>query len=588
MNLHSISQCLCIIGIEEVSINTHNMRVRSLIHFDNLYEFGKRKAKCLKELRHRTAMRIGVAQINTSVGDLEGNTQKIIASMQDLEEKADLIIFPELTIAGYPPQDLLLEEVFIQKNREMLLKIAEISSVPCIVGFVDFCGGKGKLYNAAALLHKKKIMGVQYKMLLPNYDVFDERRYFTPGKTQEIFEICGKKVGIEICEDLWDVLYDVSPTANLKKMGAEIIVNISASPYTVDKMEERLALAKAHTAGTDITFVCCNAVGGQDELIFDGQSYIIKGDNLIKVGKAFQEDIFVMDTEKEYPGINLEISETEHLFKALVLGLRDYCRKTGFEKVVLGLSGGIDSSLVACIAVEALGGENVTGIFMPSPYTSRESREDAHALAASLGMNIVTLPIHHVFGSYRDVLDLLFTGLPEDTTEENIQARIRGNLLMAFSNKFRHLVLATGNKTEFALGYCTLYGDMAGGLAVIGDVSKTQVYELARYYNKVKAREVIPERVLTKLPSAELKEGQVDPFDYTVVSTLVDLIIEGKKSRRELLTLGYDRELVDDILKRVYRSEYKRRQAAPVIKVTRKAFGTGRRYPIANQFTTLD
>lgn len=531
-------------------------------------------------------MRIGVAQINTSVGDLEGNTQKIIASMQNLEEKADLIIFPELTITGYPPQDLLLEEVFIQKNREMLLKIAEISSVPCIVGFVDFCGGK--LYNAAALLHKKKTVGMQYKMLLPNYDVFDERRYFTSGKNQIIFEICGKKVGIEICEDLWDVIYDVSPTANLKKMGAEIIVNISASPYTVSKMEERLALVKAHTTGTDITFVCCNAVGGQDELIFDGQSYIMRGDILIKVGKAFQEDIFVMDTEKEYPGIDLEISETEHLFKALVLGLRDYCRKTGFEKVVLGLSGGIDSSLVACIAVEALGEENVTGIFMPSPYTSRESREDAHTLAASLGMNIVTLPIHDVFVSYRNVLDPLFAGLTEDTTEENIQARIRGNFLMAFSNKFRHLVLATGNKTEVALGYCTLYGDMAGGLAVIGDVSKTQVYELARYYNNVKTRKTIPERVLTRLPSAELKEGQVDPFDYAVVSPLVDLIIEGKKSRRELLTLGYDRELVDDILKRVYRSEYKRRQAAPVIKVTRKAFGTGRRYPIANQFTTLD
>lgn len=524
-------------------------------------------------------MRIAVAQINSSVGDLEGNAHRIITSVKAFEGKADIVVFPELTITGYPPLDLLFEEEFLEKTKEMLSKIGTTCRIPCIVGFVDVVDGI--LYNAAALL-KKEMRGVQHKMLLPNYDVFDERRYFTPGTCQTLFDICGKKVGIEICEDLWDHAYDVNPTANLQKMGADIIVNISASPYCVGKVQERLELARTHNKDTT-TFVYCNLVGGQDELVFDGNSFIMKGATLIKMGKAFEEDFFIVDLEKEHKKVTFTISRTEELFKALVLGLRDYCKKTHFEQVVLGLSGGIDSSLVACIAVEAVGNKNVVGVFMPSEYTSQESTEDAVTLAENLGITLNTFPIHSIVGSYTKMLDPLFAELPEDTTEENIQARIRGNLLMAFSNKFRHLVLATGNKTELALGYCTLYGDMSGGLSVIGDVSKTQVYELAKYYNRMKG-DIIPERVLKRAPSAELKEEQVDPFDYAVVSPLVDSIVEERTSRKELLNLGYDPVLVDDILKRIYRNEYKRRQAAPVIRVTKKAFGIGRRYPIANQF----
>ncbi|MBU7026417.1 MAG: NAD+ synthase [Theionarchaea archaeon] len=527
-------------------------------------------------------MHIAVAQMNVSVGDLEGNAQRIITSVRTFEKKADIVVFPELTTTGYPPLDLLFEREFLEKNKEMLLEIAKNCAIPCIVGFVDVVNGK--LCNAAALLCKG-ILGVQYKMLLPNYDVFDERRYFTPGKSQSLFEVCGKKVGIEICEDLWDHNYDVKPTATLQKMGADIIVNISASPYCVDKIQERLELAKTHIKGTNCAFVYCNLVGGQDELVFDGSSFVMKGDTLIKVGKSFEEDFFIVDLEKEYAKVNLHMSKTEELFKALVLGLKDYCRKTHFEKVVLGLSGGIDSSLVACIAVEAVGKENVVGVFMPSLYTSQESTEDAAALSENLGIALHTLPIDDIFDSYNQTLTPAFAGFERDTTEENIQARIRGNLLMAFSNKFGYLVLATGNKTEVALGYCTLYGDMSGGLSVIGDVSKMQVYELARYYNGIRGKEVIPERVFERPPSAELKETQVDPFNYAVVSPLVDLIIEERTSKEDLLNMGYDLHLIDDIFKRIHKNEYKRKQAAPAIKVTKKAFGIGRRYPIANQFT---
>jgi NAD+ synthase (glutamine-hydrolysing) len=523
-------------------------------------------------------MRIAVAQINTSVGDLEGNTQKIIAAIKTVEKKADLLVFPELSITGYPPQDLLLEKNFVEKNKEMLSKIARICTVPSIVGFVDTHGKN--IYNAAALLQNKEAK-VQHKMLLPNYDVFDEKRYFTPGTSQSLFQLHGKKIGIEICEDLWEQDYDVKPTSTLQKLGADILINISASPYCMGKLKERLSLAQEYNIPL---FVYCNLVGGQDELVFDGQSLVLKEGTVIRIGKAFEEDLFIIDTEVMYPQINLKISEPEHLFKALILGLRDYCRKTQFEKVVIGMSGGIDSSLVCCLACESLGKENVVGIFMPSQYTSQESREDVNTLAEALGISFLTVPIHDIVDSYKKMLDPLFHKLPEDTTEENIQARIRGNLLMAFSNKFGHLVLAPGNKTELALGYCTLYGDMSGGLSVIGDISKMQVYELARYFNKVKGEEIIPERVFQKRPSAELKEGQVDPFDYAVVSPVVDLIIEEQTSRKELLARGYSPEVVDDSMRRIRRNEYKRRQAAPVIRVTKKAFGIGRRYPIASSW----
>ena len=536
-------------------------------------------AKCLSSSHQKKGMRIAVAQINVTVGDLEGNAQRIIKFIKKAENEADLVVFPELAVTGYPPQDLLFEKQFIRENKEMLSKIAESSEIPCIVGFVD--SHNGKLYNAAALINNRRIQGVQHKILLPNYDVFDERRYFTPGKSQSLFEICGKKVGIEICEDLWEHQYDAKPTSNLHTMGAEIIINISASPYAAGKTQERYKIAQPHS---DRLFVYCNLVGGQDELVFDGQSFVLQRKKLIQMGKAFKEDFFIIDTEKKYPEVTITASRTEELFDALVLGLRDYCRKTHFDRVVIALSGGIDSSLVACLAVEALGKENVVGIFMPSQYTSRKSREGVDRLVDALGVSLVNLSIDRVFGAYKTALRDLFKGLEEDTTEENIQARIRGNLLMAFSNKFGHLVLASGNKTELALGYCTLYGDMSGGLSVIGDVNKVQVYQLARYYNELKGKTIIPEIVLERAPSAELKEGQVDPFDYAVVAPLVDLIVEERKSRKEFISTGYDPHLIDDILGRIQKNEYKRRQAAPVIKVTKKAFGIGRRYPIANQF----
>ncbi len=523
-------------------------------------------------------MRIAVAQLNTSVGDLEGNTQKVCAVITKAEQKADLIVFPELTITGYPPRDLLLEKEFIDKNREMLSKIVKTCGIPCIVGFIDF--HNDNIYNAAALIINKEIVGVQHKILLPNYDVFDEKRYFAPGDTQNLFIIHKKKVGIEICEDLWEHHYDIKPTSTLQRMGADIIVNISASPFCVGKIKERLTITQSHR--TDL-FVYCNLVGGQDELVFDGQSFVLQKGKLIALGKAFKEDFFIIDTEKVYPEVNPVFSETKNVFNALVLGIKDYCRKTHFEKAVLGMSGGIDSSLVACLAVEALGNTHVTGMFMPSRYTSAESTKGAETVARNLGISLVTVPLDDIVGVYTKGLQKLFTGLPEDITEENIQARIRGNLLMAFSNKFGHLVLVPGNKTELALGYCTLYGDMCGGLSVIGDVSKVQVYELARYYNTLRG-EIIPESVLTRDPSAELKDGQVDPFDYAVVSPLVDLIIEERKSKKELVTMGYNSGVVDDVYQRVIKSEYKRWQVAPVIKVTKKAFGIGRRYPIVNQF----
>lgn len=522
-------------------------------------------------------MHIAVAQINTSVGDVKGNTEKIISCIKRASQKTDLIVFPELAISGYPPQDLLFEPDFIHENQNMLTKIAEICNIPCIMGTIT--KKNNALYNSAAVIHKNQLK-FQHKILLPNYDVFDEKRYFTPGDTQSLYHIHGKKIGIEICEDLWEQLYSENPTSTLQDMGADIIINISASPFSIDKIKERVHLAQKYDVNT---FINCNLVGGQDELVFDGQSFVLQNQKLVKIGKAFQEDFFVVDTERNYSSKPLNIDRIDHLFSALVVGLKDYCKKTHFKKVVLGISGGIDSSVTACIAVEALGKKNVTGLFMPSQFTSRESTTCAQKLASNLGITLLVLPIDTIFETYKKTLREVFTDLLEDTTEENIQARIRGNLLMAYSNKFGNLVLAPGNKTELALGYCTLYGDMSGGLSVIGDVSKMQVYELAQYYNE-KTKSVIPETVLTRYPTAELKEEQIDPFDYGIVSPLVDLIVEEHTSREKLINLGYDQELVDDILNRLYKNEYKRRQAAPVIKVTRKSFGIGRRYPIANEF----
>jgi NAD+ synthase (glutamine-hydrolysing) len=523
-------------------------------------------------------MQIAVAQVNAVVGDLQGNTDTILHLLKTYQD-ADLVVFPELAITGYPPQDLLFNTQFIKENQEMLSLIVEHCPTSAIVGFVD--SREHRLYNTAALITENEIRGIQDKSLLPNYDVFDERRYFTPGDTQQLFTLHGEEIGIEICEDLWEQNYEKKPTSTLIDMGADIIINISASPFCLGKPKERLHLARSYNAPW---FIYCNLIGGQDQLIFDGNSFALKDGDLVWMGKSFQEDSHTIDTKSSYSPLIHTFSEEQSLFAALTLGLKDYCRKTGFNDVIFGLSGGIDSSLVACIAVEAVGAQHVTALFMPSLYTSSESTEDAYELAHNLGISLLNLPIDDIFSTYKDVLLPLFSDLPEDVTEENIQARIRGNLLMAYSNKFGHLVLPTGNKTELALGYCTLYGDMSGGLAIVGDVSKIQVYELVRYYNRWKGKAIIPERILTKLPSAELKKDQVDPFDYAIVSPLVDLIIEERASPSELIHRGYSSELVSDIHKRIQTNEYKRRQAPPVLKVTKKAFGGGRRFPIANGY----
>jgi NAD+ synthase (glutamine-hydrolysing) len=539
-------------------------------------------------------MKVALAQINTTVGDLEGNTKKIIKYIKNAEmKKADIVAFPELTITGYPPQDLLYECEFVEKNREMLNNIAkEVKNIIAVIGFVDSCSRSDKtiLYNAAAVIDNGKIFAIVHKSLLPTYDVFDEDRYFSPAKEIKPVELTikGKRIslGIEICEDMWDARYEIKPTRILAKKGAEIILNLSASPFHIGKKFERLRLLRRHAKANRIPILYVNLIGGQDELVFDGQSLAVdKNGMLIAIGKQFEEDLVIVDFDSVKKVEMPRYCREEEMFNALVLGIRDYFTKTGFSKAVIGLSGGIDSALTAVIATEALGKENVLGVSMPSVYSSEPSRRDAEQLAKNLGIQFKIISIQPLFEAYKKILSKDFVGLPEDVTEENIQARIRGNILMALSNKFGYLVLATGNKTELALGYCTLYGDMCGGLGVLSDVSKLDVYKLAKYVNK-RYGNVIPKTTIERTPSAELKANQVDPFDYSVVSPLVDEIIEHGKGKAELIKLGYKPELVDNIMQRIRKAEYKRRQAAPGIKITKKAFGIGRKMPIVNKYVS--
>ncbi len=503
-----------------------------------------------------------------------------------------MVVFPELALTGYPPQDLVLEKRFVSDNKLMLEEIAEASKdIYTIVGFVD--DNSGLIYNAAALLKDGKILGATYKTLLPTYDVFDEQRYFQPADEVAPLKVKLKgklmSAGIEICEDLWDEKYDIKVTRELVEKNADFIINLSASPFYIGKRFEREELLKTHAKGNHVPIFYVNMVGGQDELVFDGLSMAIDSEGkLIAMGKHLEEDLVIVDINMEN-GIGKEVKplpydKEREIFKALVLGAKDYCRKTGFTKSVIGLSGGIDSSLTAAIATEALGKENTLGVSMPSQFSSQHSMEDSKLLAENLGINHFIISIQNTFESFKDTLAEAFKGIDEDVTEENLQARIRGIVLMAISNKLGHIVFTTGNKTELALGYCTLYGDMAGGLGIISDLSKTQVYKLAEYVNKSKGRETIPKRVFEKKPSAELKEGQYDPFDYDIVSPIVDEIVEKKKGRDDLVALGYERELVSEILEQIRNAEYKRKQAPPGIKITRKALGIGRKMPIANKY----
>ena len=576
------------------------------------------------------SLRVLIAQINATVGDFEGNYQRIVSALEEAKDiKADLIVLPELAITGYPPEDLLLKPRFIEKNLEYLDKLVEVTSgVAVIAGFVD---AKDDLYNAAAVINNKRLVGVYHKIFLPNYGVFDENRYFHPGNECPVFVISGVNIGVNICEDIW---YEAGPTTIQALSGAEVIINISASPYHYGRSDTRQKMLSTRAMDNTAIIIYANMVGGQDELIFDGQSLIYnESGRLIARGKQFREDLIAVDLDIESvfrarlhnpkwrrelvnPGdsswsksktfispflarerlpvsshVSEDIGFPGEVYDALTLGCGDYVRKNGFKKVVIGLSGGIDSGLVAAIAVDALGKENTIGVFMPSRYTTPQSISDAQLLAKNLGIRLINIDIEPIFTSYLDTLSPIFEGRAVDTTEENIQARIRGNLLMALSNKFGWLVLNTGNKSEMAAGYTTLYGDMAGGFAILKDVPKTLVYKLAEYRNKLACFDLIPSSVIHKTPSAELRPNQKDADilpPYEILDPILVAYVEEDKSMEQIIALGIPEDSVKRAIKLVDSSEYKRRQAPPGIKITPRAFGRDRRLPITNRFNELN
>jgi NAD+ synthase/NAD+ synthase (glutamine-hydrolysing) len=545
-------------------------------------------------------MKIALAQFNPTVGDFDGNSARILEIAREAKSRgADLAVFSELCVCGYPPQDLLERPAFIERNHTQLAKLAKCIPMPSIVGYVGKAqDNTGKpVANTAALIADGGIIFEQRKMLLPTYDVFDESRYFQPAHSQSIIPLGAEQLGITICEDSWNDknfwaqrLYERDPVAELVGQGSSILLNISASPYTIDKRGFRLDMLRALARQHHVPVVYVNQVGGNDSLVFDGSSVAIAPDGTIVArAHSFQDDLVLFDTETLAGDIRHETSdELEAAYKALVCGTRDYVRKCGFSKVVVGLSGGVDSALVVAVAVDAVGAENVLGVGMPGPYSSEGSLRDARKIAENLGVEFIVLPITGVFDEYLQVVEPVFTGRPVDATEENIQARIRGNLLMALSNKFGSLVLSTGNKSEIAVGYCTLYGDMAGGLAVISDVPKTMVYELAKLRNR--EREVIPVETLTKPPSAELRPNQRDSDTlppYDILDRILKAYVEDIKDPEEIAShFGYSIELVRSITRRVDQNEYKRNQAAPGLKITSKAFSVGRRFPLANRFVS--
>ncbi|MEK6715464.1 MAG: NAD+ synthase, partial [Candidatus Omnitrophota bacterium] len=547
------------------------------------------------------------AQINPTVGNIKRNLAKIEHFIAEAEkDKADIIVFPELAICGYPPEDLLLKDKFIAENLSAIKELVSgVKNSVVICGFVDKI--KGNLYNAAAIIADKKIKGAYRKTLLPNYGVFDEKRYFKPGEDYPVFRCSNIIFGVTICEDIW---HRDGPLARLAKQGAKLIINISASPYHSHKGKEREDIFKAQAKKNKLFIVYDNLVGGQDELVFDGQSMVIddKG-KVASRANAFCEELRMFDLDipishikkkilQVKKEINLDkpmlspkptktLSEIQEVYQALVLGLKDYVVKNGFKKVVMGLSGGIDSSLVAALAVDALGKDSVVGVFMPSRYSAEQSRNDAHNLAKNLGIKIFDIPIENTFKAYLADFSEIFKDKPADISEENLQARIRGNILMALSNKFGWLVLTTGNKSEVSCGYCTLYGDMAGGFGVIKDVPKTLVYRLAEFKNKEAQKEVIPQSVIIRAPTAELRPNQKDSDSlppYDLLDAILKLYVEEDKSLEDIVKKGYSHEVTARVISLVDKNEYKRRQAAPGIKITPKAFGRDRRMPITNGF----
>lgn len=574
-------------------------------------------------------LRLALAQIDHVVGDFEANYHKIVSYIQQAQKVgADLIAFPELALTGYSPEDLLLKPGFIENNWQYVHKLLEFTEdIAVIVGFVD---REDDIFNAAAVLHKKKIAGIYHKIFLPNYGVFDEDRYFQAGQQIPVYTLNDVRFGINICEDIW---YPGGPTRDQALYGgAEVVINISSSPYSFGKGRDRYRMLSVRAEDNDVVVAYVNTVGGQDELVFDGNSMVISQDGeLLAKAPSFEEALLTitlhpdnvfnkrlhdprrrkeklyMPPEKQLVKINLGsvnprgislftdsgivdfLDPDAEVYKALVTGLKDYVQKNRFQKVVLGISGGIDSALVAAIAVDALGNDNVIGVSMPGKYTSGPSKTDAQKLAENLNIKLHHISIKKLFDDFVKELKPMFSDVAPDETEENIQARIRGTLLMALSNKFGWLVLATGNKSEVSVGYCTLYGDMVGGFSVIKDVSKTMVYNLARYRNKQAGFELIPDNILNKEPSAELRENQKDSDSlppYEVLDPILQAYVEDDRSVEEIISLGYKENVVKKIVRLVDGNEYKRRQAAPGIKISHRAFGKDRRFPITNHYNS--
>ena len=525
-------------------------------------------------------MKLALAQINPMVGNIKNNTEKIIDFIKNAQNQGiDLICFPELCITGYPPEDLLLKPQFVSENILALNKIVFYTkNINVILGFVD--KNKKDLFNASAFIKNKKIIGIYKKNILPNYGVFDEKRYFKAGTKTPVFNIDGIKIGINICEDIW---HKNGPQKKQSKSGVKLIININASPFSTGKIKERekLLYERAKECKTDIAYI--NLVGGQDDLVFDGGSmFVNKTGKIIAKGRQFEEDLVIIDLENPSKSKNiLSLGYEEEIYNALVLAVKDYVRKNNFKKAVIGLSGGIDSALVLTIAVDALGSENVFAIFMPSKYTSKRSKIDAENLANNLNVKIHNISIENMYDSYIAALSKEFHGIKEDITEENIQARIRGNILMAFSNKYGWLVLSTGNKSELSVGYCTLYGDMAGGYALLKDVTKTLVYKLAKYRNTIS--KVIPKDIIIREPTAELKENQKDQDSlppYEILDDIIQLYVEENKSIKDIIRKGFEESVVKRVIYLIDKNEYKRRQSAPGPKITHRAFGKDWRVPI--------
>jgi len=541
-------------------------------------------------------MRIVLAQLNPIIGDIKGNLAKIIKAIDEARAiKAEIILFSELVLCGYPAEDLLHIPDFITENEIALEAIVQATKgITVVVGTIRRNRNEhGKrLYNSAAVIFDQKLMGYQDKILLPTYDVFDERRYFEPGKLSKIWQINNKRVGITICEDVWghtehESNYLSNPVIELKKQNPDFVFNLSASPYSINQLKNRMTICENAAKTMSAPLFYCNQIGANDSLIFDGYSMVFneKGD-LLDIAKGFEEDFLVVDLSLKPKPKKIEENSFSDLYQALVLGCRDYFHKLKFKKAVLGISGGIDSALVACIAVDALGPDNVLCIAMPSRFSSPESLTDAKKLCQNLGCKFKEISIETPFVAYLNLLEPHFQNKPFDVTEENMQARIRGMILMAFSNKYGSIVLATGNKSELALGYCTLYGDMCGGLAVIGDVTKSQVYALSNWINREK--EIIPKNSLTKAPSAELRPNQKDQDtlpDYEIVDNVLNIYLEEHLSPDQIAKkFNYPLNIVKDLIKKIHQNEYKRYQAPPALRVSGRAFTVGRRFPIVQSW----